>query len=59
MKRNKLTKEIQPYRVSTVKYLSRLGLNNQEIGTVLGITREAVRKLLLTRRSKQVTINKN
>jgi hypothetical protein len=52
--------EITEYRVDLVKYIKETKkLNNQQIADIFNITRENVRKLLLTRRSKQVTINKN
>ncbi len=51
MTRNKLTDRLQPYRIITAQYLSSRGLNNNEIGMIMNITREAVRKLLLKRRS--------
>lgn len=52
--------EITEYRVDLVKYTKETKkLNNQQIADIFNITRENVRKLLLTRRSKQVKLLKN
>lgn len=52
--------EITEYRVDLVKYTKETKkLNNQQIADIFNITRENVRKLLLTRRSKQVKLLNN